>query len=315
MPYLRKRHKGAKSQRKNGILHDDATPPARDNSIRQQERSLVKRPVNPSIPRGELTSRRELGAVLADLLAQCSASDAAAALIPWFCDALPSPKSRKEYFADLRRFLAHMVDLGVHPYSVTGDHVRMYKEALVQSGKRPASVARALSVIRGTYEQLGKKTLVPWDVVGDIQAVSAPRVTKNTTPMIGEADACRMLHAPDSNTPIGCRDHALLFTYFKTACRSRAVANAKVGDLERSDHEWHLRVTEKGNNERRLPLLEAAPAVLRWLEVVGIPLHDVDSPLFPAFATDKRMRPIRHPSIHLSLGHTNCQHRYGQTGL
>ena len=34
------------------------------------------------------------------LLQQCKASDAAAALIPWFCDALPSPSSRRDYFAD-----------------------------------------------------------------------------------------------------------------------------------------------------------------------------------------------------------------------
>ncbi len=178
-----------------------------------------------------------------------------------------------------------MADIGAHPYDVTGDHVRLYKEAMVQVGKRPASVARALSVVRGTYEQFGKKGLVPWNQVGDIQAVTAPHVEKNTTPMIGEEDACRMLHAPNTETVIGCRDHALLFTYFKTACRSSAIANAKVSDLERNDTEWFLRVVEKGRKERRLPLLEAAPSVLRWLD-----MHVAagDAPLFPALAPDKR---------------------------
>jgi len=189
-----------------------------------------------------------------------------------------------------------MADLGIHPYSVTGDHVRLYREALVQAGRRPASIARVLSVIRGAYEQFGKKSLVPWDQVGDIQAVSAPRVEKNTTPMIGEGDACRMLHAPDRKTIIGCRDHALLFTYFKTACRSSAIAGAKVSDLECSDTEWFLRVIEKGQKERRLPLLEATPAVLHWLEFSGIVVDDDDTPLFPAIAPDKRTPTRRHLS-------------------
>ena len=295
MPQLRKRHRGAKSRRINGIRHGAGNaPPTQDQNVGQQERSIVKRPVERSLLPGELASRREMGAVLTDLLSQCSASDAAAALIPWFCDALPSPTSRRDYFAALKRFLAHMVDLGIHPYSVSGDHVRLYKEALMQSGKRPASIARALSVIRGTYEQLGKKGLVPWHIVGEIQAVSAPRVTKNTTPMIGEDDACRMLHAPDTTTAIGCRDHALLFTYFKTACRSSAIANARVGDLEASDTEWFLRVTEKGRNERRLPLLESAPAVLEFLDRAGIARTDINSPLFPALTADKRS-PTRRP--------------------
>ena len=217
---------------------------------------------------------------IAAMLAQCQASEAAAAIIPWFCDALPSAKSRKDYYSDMTAFFSAMQQQGVHPFDVTGDHVAMYKESLNETGIKPASVARALSVLRGTYEQFGKKGLVDWDRVGDIQAVQSPRVTKNTTPNLSEAEACRLLHAPDEETVLGIRDHALLFVYFKTACRCGAIANAKVGDLERSDTDWFIVVKEKGKKQRRLPLLEAAPAVLRWLEVAGFRFDDVDHPLF-----------------------------------
>ena len=80
---------------------------------------------------------------------------------------------------------------------------------MVQAERKPATIARALSVIRGTYEQFGKKGLVPWNVVGDIQAVTSPRVDKNTTPGMSEQEACRLLHAPDTSTLLGLRDHAL----------------------------------------------------------------------------------------------------------
>jgi site-specific recombinase XerD len=203
----------------------------------------------------------EVSAHVGALLAQCEASDAAAAILPWFCDALPSPKSRRDYFADMQAFFRAMREQRIHPLDVTGDHVRLYKEALMESGMKPASIARALSVIRGTYQQFGKKGLVSWQVVGDIQAVESPRVAKNTTPSLSEAEACRLLHGPDQTTVRGIRDHAILFAYFKTACRFAAIANAKVGDLERTDTDWFLVVHEKGRRRRRLPLLEAAPAV------------------------------------------------------
>ena len=204
-------------------------------------------------------------------------------------------KSRREYFNDLQTFLSHMAATGIHPYAVTGDDVRLYKEALVQAGQRPASIARALSVIRGTYEQFGKKGLVPWNEVGDIQAVESPRVEKNTTPSLTEADAIKLLHAPDTSTTMGARDHALLFTYFKTACRASAIANATIGDLERSDMEWKLAVREKGGRERKLLLLEAGPAIMAWLERSTLPLHNnAHHPLFPAFEPNKRTVTARH---------------------
>lgn len=64
-----------------------------------------------------------VGRHVSDLLAQCQVSDAAAAIIPWFCDALPSAKSRKDYYADMSAFFRAMQQQGIHPYQVTGDHV------------------------------------------------------------------------------------------------------------------------------------------------------------------------------------------------
>jgi integrase/recombinase XerD len=236
------------------------------------------------------------------LLAECQANEAAAAIIPWFCDALPSPKSRKDYFGDMQAFFRAMQAQAVHPLHVTGDHVRLYKEALTESGMKSASISRALSVIRGTYQQFGKKGLAPWDRVGDIQAVESPRVEKNTTPSLSEIEACRLLHAPDETTVIGIRDHAILFTYFKTACRFAAIANARIGDLERTDTDWFIVVREKGRKQRRLPLLEAAAPILLWLDVAGISFGDAEHPLFCPLERDRRTPKRRALSQQSMLG-------------
>ena len=57
--------------------------------------------------------------------------------------------------------------------------------------------------------------------VRDLQAVTSPRVDKNTTPALSEVEAKKLLHAPDRSTLRGLRDHAMLFAFFKTASRCR----------------------------------------------------------------------------------------------
>ena len=129
--------------------------------------------------------------------------------------------------------------------------------------------------------------------MSDIQAVTSPRVDKNTTPSLSEKEAIALLEAPDTSKPLGMRDQALLFVYFKTACRSNAISKAKAGDLERTDTDWYLVVTEKGNRTRRLALMESAPFVLHWIERAEIQ-NDPLTPLFPALDRDRKTPTTRH---------------------
>jgi site-specific recombinase XerD len=234
-----------------------------------------------------LLSEVKLTAALSNLFDQVRAGPAAEALVPWVCDVLPSLHSRQAYFNDLQMFFLRMREQGVSPFEVTGDHVRIYKEVLQGCEKRPATIARALSVIRGTYEQFGKKKLIPWNVVGDIHAVTSPRVEKNTTPALSEAEAKKLLHAPDVTTLQGLRDHAMLFTYFITACRCSALLKARVGDIERTDNRFYLVVHEKGGKTQRKALLEADGPLLQWLESSGL-IADPLAPLFPAIGRDRQ---------------------------
>src|SRR5262249_43532091 len=78
----------------------------------------------------------------------------AGALVPWICDALLSNHSVKAYGRDLVDLVRHMQAQGVDPLHVTADHVKLYKRALLEAGRTPATVARRLSVLRGTYHQL-----------------------------------------------------------------------------------------------------------------------------------------------------------------
>ena len=104
--------------------------------------------------------------------------------------------SRQAYGHDLAAFLRTMQEQGIDPLHVTGDHVRMYKAALQAAGQSATTIARLLSVLRGAYQQVGSHGLLPWDQVRDIQAIESPRVEKNTTPVLSEIEAKKLLHAP-----------------------------------------------------------------------------------------------------------------------
>ncbi len=210
-----------------------------------------------------------------------------AALVPWLCNRCKSELSRREYLQDIKSFRDHMEAQGISLLSVTADDVIFYVEALRRTGQKSSTIATALSAIRGMYREFGKKGLVDWETVGNIQAVESPRVTKNSTPRLSEREACKLLHAPDTETLAGLRDHAMLFVFFRTGCRSSAIANAKVGHVERTDTDYYLRVTEKGSKVEVKSLLEAAPILLRYMEAGGI-RSDPDGPLFRPLSRDKK---------------------------
>ena len=182
-------------------------------------------------------------------------------------------------------FVRHMDAQGVDPLHVTADHVKLYKRALLEAGRRPATVARRLSVLRGTYKQLAAKGLVAWETAQDIAAIDAPRVQKNATPCLTQRQAIALLEAIPADTLQGMRDLALMSVFFLTGCRVSAVIGACVGHLETDGVEHYLNVTEKRNRQRRKILLDAARPVLAYLERAGIG-EDREGPLFRPMRPD-----------------------------
>src|SRR5271156_2025590 len=101
---------------------------------------------------GDAPAAAKVEAFLAQALA-ASGGDApttAGALVPWICDVLLSNHSVKAYGRDLADFVRHMQAQGVEPLNITADHAKLYKRALLEAGLKPATVARRLSLPRGT---------------------------------------------------------------------------------------------------------------------------------------------------------------------
>jgi integrase/recombinase XerD len=209
----------------------------------------------------------------------------ATALVPWVSDVLRSDHSFKAYGHDLADFLQHMGRLGVDPLSVSPDHVKLYKGAMLKAGLRPATVARRLSVLRGVYRQFAEKGLIDWAVAQGLQTVKAPTVAKNTTPALTREQAIAMLEAIPRENLQGIRDLALIQTFFITGCRVSAIVKACVGHVEFDGVEHYLHVTEKRDKKARKILLDAGRPLLQYLERAGIG-NDLEGPLFRPMSPD-----------------------------
>jgi len=279
-----------------GLVPTSAMVKSLDSTDGEDSESLAQNPERTSttleIPE-DLSTDKKVAKYLGNLMPALGQVDLVSVVVPWLCNVCPSDHSRKAYLTDISNFVRHMAVHDIHPLQVTGDEVSLYKDALRKSGYKATSIAQMLSVLRGMYQQFGKKGLVNWETVGGIQAVESPKVKKNTTPALSEQEAKDLLHTPNTATMVGCRDHALLFTLFRTGCRTSAIAYATVGDLERTDTNWYLMVTEKGEKQERKALLDATPAVLKWITRSGI-ANDPDAPLFPAIERDRKTPAGRH---------------------
>ena len=245
---------------------------------------------------GDAPAADKVEAFLAKALAATAsnAEGTAHALVPWICDVLLSHHSIKAYGRDFIDFVQHMKAQGVDPLQVTADHVKLYKRALLEAGMQRTTVARRLSVLRGTYKQLAAKELVSWETAQAIAAIQAPTgVEKNTTPSLTQRQAIALLQAIPTDTLQGVRDFALMSVFFMTGCRVSAIVAACVGHLETDGVEHYLKVTEKRHKKRRKILLDAARAVRTYLEWAGI-AGDLKGPLFRPLTPDGMVLERRH---------------------
>ena len=165
-----------------------------------------------------------------------------------------SPHTLRAYDTDVSQFLTHLGGRHQRPVSeLTTDQfdtegVRGYLGELHDRGSSRASAARRLAGVRAFARYLVREELIPEDPTG---LVGAPRKEKTLPAHLGADEVDRLLAAPDTATPAGRRDRAVIELFYASGLRLSELVGMDLEDLNLSGRV--VRVRGKGGKERLVP--------------------------------------------------------------
>ncbi len=152
------------------------------------------------------------------------------------------------YRRDLRRLVEWATERGRDPLALGAEEIERYANAL-RSAQAAASVARALTAIRGWYGFLVDERVLAEDPTARL--APSRRGRSLPKPLSEEAVVAIIEGVPDDG-PLGRRDRALLETLYGTGARVSEVCGIDLADLDLDEEV--IRVTGKGNKQRLVPV-------------------------------------------------------------
>jgi integrase/recombinase XerD len=159
-----------------------------------------------------------------------------------------------------------MFETNLFRYVVTKDAIRAYQTNLYEQTNHrgePNGVAsqnNAMKAVKCFFRFLGEQGYLVGDPAKDISYARAPKRLPRS--ILTQAEAKKVLHAPDTKTVLGYRDRTLLEVLYSTGIRKEEAINLQMQDVDY--HEGFLRVNQgKGGKDRVVPVGRIA---CRYLE-------------------------------------------------
>jgi integrase/recombinase XerC len=174
-----------------------------------------------------------------------------------------SPYTIKNYGNDIGQFLDYCHEQGVNtPAQIDRSLLRNYLAELDDVGYVKASISRRVAELRSFGNFLVREKVIEYN---PFRAVSAPRVPQRLPKYLTVAEVDALAAAPDTTTPLGLRDRAIIEVLYGAGLRVSELAGLDVGDVDLAQAQ--VRVMGKGGKER-IGLLgrPAVRAVQSYLE-------------------------------------------------
>ena len=172
-----------------------------------------------------------------------------------------SPNTLSSYARDLGALAAFAGKKGRAVEALDRRDLEAFARELITNGLAPRSVARAIACVRGYYRFLLLEKRITRDPAEDLRA---PRAWPALPKYLDLAQVDRLLAQPDTATPRGLRDKALIELLYATGLRVTELLSLKPGDV--SLDAGYLTCIGKGDKQRIVPLGHtAADWVRRYL--------------------------------------------------
>jgi integrase/recombinase XerD len=172
-----------------------------------------------------------------------------------------SPATVRAYASDLSAYLGWAERAGFDPIRLTHRDLRLYLGELTRARYAPRTISRRLSALRSLFAYLVEMGLAPGDPAA---ALGTPKMPSRLPKLVPAELLGALLDAPDTSTPAGLRDGAILELLYAAGLR---VGEAEGLDLAGLDLvQGQVRVLGKGGKERIVPIHRLAQSRLRsWL--------------------------------------------------
>jgi site-specific recombinase XerD len=187
----------------------------------------------------------------------------------WYAN-IDNPQTRRAYQRDLQEFMVFTgIDRPEQFRIVTRAHILAWRRDIEERKLAGATIRRKLAALSSLFDYLCEVNAINSNPV---KGVKRPKIEsqEGKTPAISDHQARCLLNAPDTTTPRGLRDHAILSTLlYHGLCRAELCA-LTLGDVCQRHGVMHLRIHGKGGKLRYVPLhTGTAEAIDAYLAVAG----------------------------------------------
>ena len=169
-----------------------------------------------------------------------------------------SPNTVESYARDLAALAAFAERRGAGVESLDRRALEAFVRELMGGGLSPRSVARAVACLRGFYRFVAVEQKRESSPADDLQS---PRAWPSLPKFLDEDEVDRLLAAPDTSTPRGVRDKALIEVLYATGMRVSELIALRPDDLHLD--EGYVTCVGKGDKQRIVPLGQDAAAWVR----------------------------------------------------
>ncbi len=178
-----------------------------------------------------------------------------------------SERTLESYLWELRQFLQFLADRGVSQvHEIRREEVDAYRVHLHHHRKpdgKPLAVKTQATRLHGVLCFLRFLYQEQYLLMNPGQGISGPKVPPPLpASLLDEEQVIQLLEAPDTSTPLGLRDRAVLEVLYSSGLRNTELRKLECGDFDLGRLEVHVRFG-KGNKQRMVPLGEPAAA---WVE-------------------------------------------------
>jgi integrase/recombinase XerD len=172
-----------------------------------------------------------------------------------------SRNTLQAYRNDLLKLADWLAERGVGLPQARREDLLAYLAGEARAGRSPRSLARYLSGFRQYFRWLVRERRISEDPTALIES---PKLGRSLPRSLSEAQVEALLGAPDTTTPLGLRDRAMLELMYATGLRVSELVRLELMAINLN--QGVVRVTGKGGKERLVPMGEESQTWLtRWL--------------------------------------------------